>query len=134
MTDPAIVEILRRLDAIEARLGPSAAEIRKQRTIALGLRFDVLNRDQFRCTYCGATGTSGTLRVDHIVPVSKGGKSTMANLTTACEPCNAGKADKALHEARAATMRAKGNPGDVVASRAEAEAFVGGILTMLEGK
>ncbi len=33
--------------------------------------------------------------------MSKGGRSTFANLTTACEPCNAGKSDKLLDDVEA---------------------------------
>ncbi|MBP3922045.1 MAG: topoisomerase DNA-binding C4 zinc finger domain-containing protein [Ruminiclostridium sp.] len=32
--------------------------------------------------------------MDHIVPVSKGGKSIPSNLRTLCERCNIGKSDK----------------------------------------
>jgi hypothetical protein len=92
----AINAICERLDALEARLGPTKDEVARERTIAKSLRFDVLRRDDFKCTYCGTKGDRGSLRVDHVVPVSKGGKSTMANLTTACEPCNAGKSDKSV--------------------------------------
>ena len=46
-------------------------------------------------TLCGASANDGVkLEVDHIVPVSKGGKSTMDNLQTLCERCNRGKRDK----------------------------------------
>ena len=34
------------------------------------------------------------LHVDHIVPVSRGGKSVMSNLQTLCEDCNCGKGNR----------------------------------------
>ena len=34
------------------------------------------------------------LHVDHIKPVSKGGKTELSNLRTLCERCNLGKSDK----------------------------------------
>lgn len=34
------------------------------------------------------------LHVDHIVPVSRGGKSVMGNLQTLCEDCNCGKGNR----------------------------------------
>ncbi len=59
------------------------------------LRYDVLKRDNFTCTKCGATAKDGVkLHVDHIIPVSKGGKTTMSNLQTLCERCNIGKGNK----------------------------------------
>ncbi len=59
------------------------------------LRYDVLRRDNFQCCICGAAKKDGVkLHVDHIVPVSKGGKTTMNNLQTLCERCNVGKSNK----------------------------------------
>ena len=58
------------------------------------LRYQVLNRDGFRCTICGATAEDGVkLHVDHIKPVSKGGKTELSNLRTLCDRCNRGKSD-----------------------------------------
>ena len=60
-----------------------------------GLRYDVLRRDGFKCTICGAGPADGVkLHVDHIIPVSKGGKTEMDNLRTLCERCNLGKGNK----------------------------------------
>jgi len=60
------------------------------------LRYQVLSRDNSRCTRCGATPqTHGvSLHVDHIVPVSKGGKTEIGNLQTLCAPCNLGKSNR----------------------------------------
>lgn len=55
------------------------------------LRFEIFKRDGFRCLYCGATPVQKVLRVDHVVPVVEGGKTTHDNLVTACFDCNAGK-------------------------------------------
>ena len=64
--------------------------------MSTSLRYQVLSRDNSRCTSCGATPpTHGvSLHVDHIVPVSKGGKTEMNNLQTLCEPCNLGKSNR----------------------------------------
>ena len=60
------------------------------------LRYDILKRDGFRCVLCGATPEEDgiKLHVDHIIPVSKGGKTTKKNLRTLCDRCNLGKRDK----------------------------------------
>jgi 5-methylcytosine-specific restriction endonuclease McrA len=56
----------------------------------------VLERDKFTCVYCG--GKANT--VDHVMPASRGGKSSWENLAAACEPCNGLKADRTPEEAR----------------------------------
>ncbi|MDR0932902.1 MAG: HNH endonuclease [Victivallales bacterium] len=43
------------------------------------------------CHYCGKTFTPEELTLDHIVPVSRGGKSTRGNLVAACRACNQAK-------------------------------------------
>lgn len=60
----------------------------KKRPIPQWLRWQVFERDEFRCVKCG---THKALRADHIVPESKGGVASMANLQTLCEPCNRSK-------------------------------------------
>jgi len=59
------------------------------------LRYDILQRDNFKCVLCGRSANEGiVLHVDHIVPISKGGKTEKDNLRTLCEDCNLGKSDK----------------------------------------
>jgi hypothetical protein len=70
--------------------------VASERSIAASRRFAVLERDDFRCAYCGAAPPNAQLRVDHVVPVSKGGGSTYDNLVTACHDCNAGKGARLL--------------------------------------
>ena len=48
-------------------------------------RFNLFLRDEFTCQYCGA---SGELTFDHVVPRSKGGRTTWQNVVAACSPCN----------------------------------------------
>lgn len=59
------------------------------------LRYQVLREDGFKCQICGRGAADGeTLEVDHIVPVSKGGKTVRENLRTLCHTCNQGKKDR----------------------------------------
>ena len=60
------------------------------------VRWFILERDHHRCRYCGATPEDAALAVDHVVPVAHGGTDDTANLVTACELCNQGKADSEL--------------------------------------
>ncbi|WP_316637600.1 homing endonuclease associated repeat-containing protein [uncultured Ruminococcus sp.] len=67
-----------------------------QREPNLRLRFLVMQRDNFKCCICGASPAkdpSVELHIDHIVPWSKGGETTMDNLQTLCSKCNLGKSD-----------------------------------------
>jgi 5-methylcytosine-specific restriction endonuclease McrA len=65
------------------------------------MRFRVLQRDGFRCRYCGRSGSAPgvVLHVDHVVPLAAGGPSTEDNLVTACEECNLGRSTMALLQA-----------------------------------
>lgn len=55
-------------------------------------RYSIFRRDGFRCIKCGAQSKDGKdLHVDHIRPISKGGKTTFTNLQTLCSDCNHGK-------------------------------------------
>lgn len=59
--------------------------------------FEIFKHDNFTCQYCGKTPRDGIkLAVDHIYPLSKGGKEDRFNLITACEECNSSKSDKIM--------------------------------------
>lgn len=55
----------------------------------------ILTRDARRCAYCSSPATT----VDHIHPVSRGGRSTWQNLVACCAKCNAHKAARTPAEA-----------------------------------
>ncbi len=57
-------------------------------------KFNVMLRDMYTCQYCMLPVVKKELTVDHIVPLSKGGKSNFENVVAACKPCNHGKGDK----------------------------------------
>ena len=59
-------------------------------------RQNIFKRDNGLCQYCG---TDRDLTLDHLIPRSKGGKSTWNNLVTACKSCNAKKGNYTLEEA-----------------------------------
>ncbi len=58
------------------------------RYIPESLKWEVFERDNFTCKHCG---TRRFLSVDHIIPKSKGGKTTLDNCQTLCKPCNSRK-------------------------------------------
>lgn len=72
--------------------------------ISKRLRFEVLRRDNFRCTYCGATPDEAELHVDHVVPTALGGTDIPENLTTSCADCNLGKSSTSPNEEMVAAV------------------------------
>lgn len=95
--------------------------------ISKALRFKVFKRDLFSCQYCGATPPAVVLEVDHIQPVSKGGKNGIDNLITACFSCNRGKANTPLSEIPKSLA-------DKASEIAEREAQIKGYNKILQAK
>ena len=54
------------------------------------IRFSIYERDGYRCQKCHS---SKNLEIDHIIPISKGGKSVYDNLQTLCHDCNSRKSN-----------------------------------------
>ncbi len=44
-----------------------------------------------RCHYCGKAYPAKALTMDHVVPLSRGGRSTKGNLVPCCKECNTQK-------------------------------------------
>ena len=65
-------------------------------SVSRKLRFDVFNRDDFTCKYCGRKTPEVILEIDLVIPLSKGGADDMDNLITSCFECNRGKGDSIL--------------------------------------
>ena len=73
---------------------------------SLRLKFKVMRRDSFRCVHCGrspAKDSSVELHVDHKVPWSGDGETTLENLQTLCSDCNHGKSNLQESEANQAS-------------------------------
>ena len=56
----------------------------------------IFKRDNNECVYCGS---KRNLTIDHIMPRSRGGKNTWANLVTCCSNCNLRKGNRTPEEA-----------------------------------
>lgn len=74
-------------------------------------RFNIFKRDNNQCQYCG---TTNDLTLDHLIPRSKGGKSSWKNLVTACKACNAKKGDNTLEQAGLVLRRPPFKPSYVM--------------------
>jgi 5-methylcytosine-specific restriction endonuclease McrA len=62
-------------------------------------RFNVFLRDRFTCQFCGDPFPTHDLTFDHLIPRSRGGRTTWENVVTACSPCNLVKGDRLPAEA-----------------------------------
>ncbi len=71
-------------------------------------RKGVLQRDGYQCIYCGVKAgerkagrilSQSSFTVDHIIPRSRGGRSSWVNTACACPTCNNRKAARTPHEA-----------------------------------
>ena len=69
--------------------------VRQDRSPAF-TRFNVFLRDGFQCVYCGARDE---LTFDHVVPRSRGGRTSWTNIVAACSPCNLKKGGRMPNDA-----------------------------------
>lgn len=92
----SLLSLMQRAQKIDVAKTEKQKSISAERSkMSDSLRYDILKRDKFRCQICGATAADGVkLHVDHIMPVSKGGRTEKSNLRTLCDRCNLGKRDK----------------------------------------
>ena len=70
-------------------------------------RFNVFLRDKFLCQYCSKSFKVEELTFDHVIPKSKGGKTTWDNVVTSCRVCNTLKGNKSLKKIG---VKLKSNP------------------------
>ena len=60
----------------------------------------IVKRDDFTCCNCGNSTYAEPnllLEIDHIIPVSKGGRTVEDNLQTLCWKCNRSKSNKIIN-------------------------------------
>ena len=71
--------------------GIDEAEVRRQRAIARELRktrWWQRKTAAGQCHYCGKKTAYKNLTMDHVLPLTRGGKSTKDNLVPCCKSCN----------------------------------------------
>lgn len=79
-------------DWFDMRVDP--AQIAKERAKARELRRTNWWQAQIQkgvCHYCGRKFPPSELTMDHVVPLSRGGRSTKGNIVPCCKECNNGK-------------------------------------------
>ncbi len=78
----------------------------------------VLERDGHSCVLCGKRLSAQTATLDHVIPYSAGGETTVANLVTMCQPCNQAKGKDGKPELLNLTVKMPGIDPGILESRA----------------
>ncbi len=61
-------------------------------------RYNIYLRDGFTCQYCAEEFPAEMLTFDHVIPRSRGGRTTWENVVAACAHCNHVKANRTPEE------------------------------------
>jgi 5-methylcytosine-specific restriction endonuclease McrA len=81
-------------------------EYMKPKTTIRFSKQNVFLRDGYVCQYCGdSTLNKRSATLDHVLPVSLGGKTTFENSVCACAPCNANKGNNKKIKPKIAPVR-----------------------------
>lgn len=62
-------------------------------------RRNIFARDENHCQYCGKRFSTTELSLDHVIPRSRGGKTTWENVVCSCTRCNVRKGGRLPEEA-----------------------------------
>lgn len=73
-------------------------------------RYNIYLRDRNRCQYCGRVLPKGELNIDHVIPRSRGGKTTWTNVVLSCVECNRKKGGRLPEEAGMKLIRKPQKP------------------------
>jgi len=79
--------------------------VAKKATILRYSRRNILIRDNHKCQYCGKKCVGKDATLDHVLPSSRGGKSSWTNIVLACTKCNNKKDDRTPKEAGMILLR-----------------------------
>ena len=73
-------------------------------------RQNIYLRDKCTCQYCGQKLPRNELNLDHVIPRSKGGRTTWENVVCSCIPCNLTKGSRTPLEAGMQLMKRPARP------------------------
>lgn len=73
-------------------------------------RENVYRRDAYCCQYCGKHFMKDKLTFDHVLPRSRGGRATWANIVASCQRCNLAKGNRTPEEAKMPLLKKPGEP------------------------
>ena len=75
-------------------------------------RYNVFLRDRFTCQYCRHPSAAEELTFDHVVPRSRGGRTSWANVVAACTGCNLRKGNRLPQESGINPVRMPQEPSN----------------------
>ena len=85
-------------------------------------KHNLMIRDLYTCQYCNTPYSKSQLTLDHVTPISRGGKTEWTNIVAACGPCNGRKGNST----RVKPLRAPRAPSyyELVANRKQLEMHI----------
>lgn len=95
LVTPNILEAVE--SEVNAKISKSSHASTQRLAMTNDLREAIKKRDNYTCCICGNSvfkEPNLLLEVDHIIPISKGGKTEASNLQTLCWRCNRKKSNK----------------------------------------
>lgn len=73
-------------------------------------RRNLYKRDNYTCQYCHSQLGPSKLNIDHVVPTSRGGRTSWTNCVVSCIPCNTKKANKMLNDSGLSLLKRPKKP------------------------
>lgn len=73
-------------------------------------RQNIYLRDKCTCQYCGRRFARSDLNLDHVIPRSRGGRTTWENIVCSCVACNLRKGGRTPQEANMRLLRRPARP------------------------
>lgn len=70
---------------------------RNVRRKSSGIKNDLSKNPNMKCIYCDKKLSKNNITADHIIPLSKGGNNSKANLIASCKKCNLEREDKPFY-------------------------------------
>lgn len=70
----------------------------------------LFNRDGWKCQYCGVRLHANSVELEHVLPSSRGGRTSWLNCVASCHACNKRKANRTPEEAGMPLLRRPATP------------------------
>jgi 5-methylcytosine-specific restriction endonuclease McrA len=86
-------------------------------------RHNIYTRDNNTCQYCGRKLPRAELNLDHVVPRSRGGRTTWDNVVCCCVDCNIAKGARSLEQAHLRLLKTPTRPRWTPTFRAGSDAI-----------